>query len=177
MEDGGKKFKVCLLGDGQVGKTSLIRRFVDGQFDEHYIMTVGTNISRKELQLDGHSVRLMIWDIIGQKGYESLRTMYYRGADGALLVCDCTRTDTLDSLRTWVASLKNVAGEVPMLFLLNKWDLDGKAVTLEDAQALASEYGAGTLVTSAKTGESVEQAFSTLATLIEEHKGRKRLES
>ncbi|MDG6221373.1 MAG: ADP-ribosylation factor-like protein, partial [Candidatus Thermoplasmatota archaeon] len=96
------KRKFCLLGEGAVGKTSLIRRFVTDQFDDRYITTIGTKVTKKSLDLPPGSgadrVEMMIWDIMGQQGYRTmLQESYFSGAAGALAICDVTRKDTLDT--------------------------------------------------------------------------------
>lgn len=153
--------KVCLLGDGAVGKTSLVHRFVYDAFDDKYIMSFGTKVSKKTVELGDTSADLLIWDILGQKTHESLHSAYYRGAAGALAVCDFTRRPTLDSISSWVSGFRSVVGEMPVIILANKSDLQ-KAFGPEDARALGSTVGAEVLETSAKTGENVEEAFSRL---------------
>lgn len=153
--------KVCLLGDGAVGKTSLVHRYVYDVFDDKYIMSFGTKVSKKTVELPDAKVDLMIWDILGQKTHESLHGAYYRGAVGALAVCDFTRRPTMESLASWVSGFRGVAGEVPVVLLANKSDLP-KAYSLEEVRMLASSVGCEVLETSAKTGANVEEAFSSL---------------
>lgn len=153
--------KVCLLGDGAVGKTSLVHRYVYDVFDDKYIMSFGTKVSKKTVELPDAKVDLLIWDILGQKTHESLHGAYYRGAVGALAVCDFTRRPTMESLASWVSGFRGVAGEVPVVLLANKSDLP-KAYSLEEVRMLASSVGCEVLETSAKTGANVEEAFSSL---------------
>ncbi len=157
--------KVCLLGDGAVGKTSLVHRFVYDVFDDKYIMSFGTKVSKKTVELADARVDLMIWDILGQKTHESLHSAYYRGAVGALAVCDFTRRPTLDSLSSWVSGFRGVVGEVPVLLLANKSDLP-RSFDIEDVRVFGSSVGCEVLETSAKTGANVEAAFSRLTTRI-----------
>lgn len=168
------KLKVCLAGDGEVGKTSLIRRFVLDQYDDKYIQTLGAKVSKKTLDLfsrrHGLPVRadLMIWDTMGQKGYrELLREAYFRDADGVLLVCDVTRRDTLLNLGPWMEAVRNIAGVVPFCLLLNKADLiDRATVTLKDMEAFHQRSGYPIFLSSAKTGENVTQGFEALVVRI-----------
>jgi small GTP-binding protein len=171
--------KVCVLGDPAVGKTSLIRRFVRDEFDERYLYTLGTNVSKKDMVLEGDrgliTASLIIWDIMGEKGFRDLLAeAFFEGADGALAVADLTRMDTLESLRGWIDAVRKVTGALPLLVLANKSDLEDEAEVPEESIAqLASEFGAGFLRTSAKTGDNVEAAFKTLTKdLI----GRRRLD-
>jgi small GTP-binding protein len=150
--------KLCLLGDGAVGKTSLVRRYVYDAFDDKYLMSFGTKVSKKTVMVDDAQVDLMIWDILGQKTHESLHGAYYRGAAGALAVCDFTRPETKESLRSWIGNFRCIVGEMPVVILANKNDLQ-KAFGNAELATLASEMKCETLETSAKTGENVEKAF------------------
>lgn len=153
--------KVCLLGDGAVGKTSLVHRYVYDVFDDKYIMSFGTKVSKKTVELPDAKVDLLIWDILGQKRHESLHGAYYRGAVGALAVCDFTRRSTMESLESWISGFRDVAGVVPVVILANKSDLP-KSYSLEDVRIFASTIGCEVFETSAKTGANVEAAFSGL---------------
>jgi len=160
--------KLCLLGDGAVGKTSLVRRFVYDVFDDKYLKSFGTKVSKKSLTVDDSSIDLMIWDILGQKTHEALHGAYYRGAAGALAVCDFTRPDTMKSLKSWIGSFRSVVGDNPVLILGNKSDLD-KAFNLSELRSFGSSIGCEVLETSAKSGLNVENAFAIV--------GRKLLEA
>ena len=123
--------KVCLLGDGSVGKTSLIRRFVDDTFSEEYLVTIECNISTKQVSVEDESgnsaeMRMAIWDIMGHKGLTKLHKSYFTGAKGGLIVCDLTRKDTLESLDTWIEPFFETVGVVPIVILANKADLKGE---------------------------------------------------
>jgi small GTP-binding protein len=166
------KVKVCLVGEGAVGKTCLIRRFIQDQFDDRYISTLGAKVSKKEIRVDGPNggmdVDMTIWDIMGEKGFrELLKEAYFHGAQGVLAVCDITRKETLDDLDDWVAAVVKVTGNVPIEYLANKSDLkDQMAISRADVQAAAQSHAAPFLFTSAKTGENVEVAFAKLAQMI-----------
>jgi len=172
METQRMKVKVCLVGEGAVGKTCLIRRFVHDQFDDRYISTLGAKVSKKELAVDGASgpitVDMTIWDIMGEKGFrELLKEAYFHGAQGVLAVCDVTRKETLDDLGEWIAAVVKVTGHIPVQFLANKVDLkDQQAVTEGDVRDLAASHRAPFLFTSAKTGLNVEAGFAALAKAI-----------
>ena len=158
--------KVCLRGDSSVGKTSLIRKYVYNTFDDSYIATIGTKTVKKELRVDyfGKEIELvlMIWDILGQKEYRRVQSMSFQGTGGGLIVCDITRKESLDSLREyWVPELKKVAGNIPLVFMANKCDLK-PAFDPSELGNLAAEHGCPYMLTSAKTGENVENVFITL---------------
>ncbi len=160
--------KVCLLGDFGVGKTSLIRRFVDGIFDDRYLSTIGVKISRKTLVRDASKLNLLIWDLAGGDDYTKARTSYIKGAAGALIVCDLTRPETLAALEKYTIQLQDVAPNAGILYAGNKVDLvDDRSISDEELAAESERLGGTCFFTSAKTGEAVEGIFSQLALTIE----------
>lgn len=170
-EDDLMKVKVCFIGDAGVGKTSLIKRFVLDVFDDRYIATIGTKVTKKIVDVDGKTkVMMLVWDIMGQKGFrELLREAYFFGAHGAIAVCDLTNKETLEELRYWIKALTDVAGDVPIVFAGNKADLENDRVIKEqDLQELATKYKAQAFLTSAKTGQNVETVFKALAEAMSE---------
>ncbi len=168
METRQLKRKVLLLGDGAVGKTSLIRKFVTDKFDDKYISTIGTKVTKKEMRIEtsGEEVLLilMIWDILGQKGYKSVQATSYKGGEGVMVVCDLTRKETLDNLKEyWIPELQKAVGEIPMIFVGNKSDLlEERQITEEELGAVAAEFNSTHFMGSAKTGENVEAIFEKL---------------
>jgi len=162
--------KICLLGDPAVGKTSLIRRFIENTFEDGYISTIGTNVLPKHVPLyiteTGQTIKikLLIWDIAGQVGFSDVHNSYYRGADGALIVSDLTRHRTLETVPAWVYQFQKVTPDVPFVILANKSDLfNKKTFEILEAENLAHSYGTHAFLTSAKTSDGVENAFHTLA--------------
>lgn len=164
------KMKISLAGEAAVGKTSLIRRFVYDQFEDKYVVTLGAKVTKKSLVVEDPGGRgeahvdLSIWDIMGEKFLrELLREAYFYGAQGILAVCDVTRAETLADLGDWKTAIEKVAGEVPIVVLANKSDLEGEAVVDEgDLRAFCEAWSAPYLFTSAKTGANVEDAFHLL---------------
>jgi small GTP-binding protein len=163
--------KVCLLGDFAVGKTSLVRRFVEGRFDDKYLTTIGVKVARKSLEREDSKLNLLIWDLVGGNEFSRAETGYLLGTAGALVVCDLTRLDTIEALKRYTKQVRAVNPNVAVVFLANKVDLTADRM-IDDAQltAVTTELNAPFLLTSAKTGENVESAFAQLADLIE---GRK----
>lgn len=165
-----RKLKVCLVGDLGVGKTSLVRRYVIDQFDDKYIATIGTKVTKKDITMNNPKsgkdefVSVLIWDIMGQPSFrEILRESYFYGAQGALCVCDITDKDTFGELRYWIKAMTATAGQIPMVVIGNKVDLREKAqVTLGELKSFAEGLNSPAIMTSAKTGENVEKAFATL---------------
>jgi small GTP-binding protein len=168
--------KMILLGDGAVGKTSLIRRFVVDKFDDKYILTIGSKIMAKAIQIESDNevfyLKLQIWDILGQKGYSKLHESSFKGADGVMMVADITRKETLESIRSyWLAEVRNIVGNVPFIILANKSDLIKRAEFDEkELGKFASRYTAPFFFTSAKNGENVKQAFYELGSMMLEKK-------
>lgn len=161
MPSGKYIIKLCLLGDGAVGKTSLVRRYVFDVFDDKYLMSFGTKVTKKSFRVGEVDLDLMIWDILGQKSQEALHAAYYRGAAGALAVCDFTRPDTMKNLKTWLGSFRSMVGDMPVIILGNKSDLE-RTFTLAELEAFGASVGCQVIETSAKTGLNVELAFSEM---------------
>lgn len=169
------KFKVCLIGEPAVGKTSLINKFVHNMFDDKYITTIGTKPSRKSIMLkdtkdNGNvDITLMIWDIMGQRGFlQLLQEAYFIGAQGIIAVCDNTRKHTLSDLDNWINAVYKITEEIPIVVLGNKCDLEAdQKVELDDLKDFTSGYEkTDSFLTSAKTGENVTRAFNALCKSI-----------
>jgi small GTP-binding protein len=161
--------KILLLGDPAVGKTSLIRKFVYDIFDDNYISTLGAKVSRKSVYLNHPTMdkkielKLMIWDVMGQKEYDLIHKSAYQGAQGALIVADLTRKETLDNVDNWITGLFNVTGQIPIVLLGNKNDLEEQhQFKFEDLKNTVSTFAAPVFYTSARTGENVEASFKIL---------------
>lgn len=163
--------KVCLLGDFAVGKTSLVRRFVYDLFDDQYINTIGVKVSRKTVAIPRGDriveITMLLWDVAGSEEFEQVRASYLRGAAGAVLVCDLTRPETLDTLRSYAQTLLNVNPDARLVIAANKRDLvEEQKLSRAQVEALATELNAPYYLTSAKTGEGVDTLFRHLARLL-----------
>ncbi len=169
---GTQKAKVCLVGDQGVGKTSLVRRFVQGEFSEDYLPTLGAAFSKRSVEVPApggpRALDLIIWDIVGRLDFVDLvGDAYFQFANGVVAVCDATRRDTFGALASWIDRARAAAGTVPVLILANKWDLQGALeVSREELEALGRETKAEVLATSAKTGQNVEEGFNRMARAI-----------
>ncbi len=178
------KLKICLVGDGAVGKTSLIRKLVFDEFSEKYLTTIGTKISKREMTMPdpdggvGVDIDMAIWDIIGQYGFRRLlQEAYFFGVDGIIAVCDMTREETLSGLEDWLQRVEEVAGSVPIIAAVNKSDLQThRKIKEPDLREMMKKFNAEFLLTSAKTGENVEELFDYLAKTIVEQRRAKRKE-
>merc|ERR1719511_252027 len=151
------QFKLVLLGESAVGKSSLVLRFVKGQFHEFQESTIGAAFLTQTLCLDDTTVKFEIWDTAGQERYHSLAPMYYRGAQAAIVVYDITKPDTFGRAKEWVKELQRQASPNIVIALAgNKADLAGqRSVDFEEASAYAEENSPLFLETSAKTAMNV----------------------
>lgn len=156
--------KICMLGTFAVGKTSLVRRFVESIYDDKYHSTVGVKIDKKVVQAEGQEMMLLLWDLQGEESAQDLRRSYLRGTAGYLLVADGTRNDTLYAALALQAKAQETVGQTaPFLLLLNKADLTSEwSISDRETEALVQK-GWHVIQTSAKTGAGVEEAFLTLA--------------
>lgn len=163
--------KVCLLGDIAVGKTSLVRRFVYNLFDDKYLSTIGVKVSRKTLTVpqgdDIAELNLMLWDLAGSEEFDQVRASYLRGSAGAVLVCDLTRSDTLNTLQVYANDTWRVSPNAQFVIAANKYDLsDQHQIDPAQVEALAASLNAPCYLTSAKTGVEVNTLFRHLGRLL-----------
>lgn len=165
-------FKIVLCGDAAVGKTSLINQYVDETFHNDYRPTLGANIIRKDVLIEEINVnaRLIIWDIAGQEKYNTIRSMYFQGCAGALLVYDVTRPITYETITSkWLKDFKKfVQKEAAHVLIGNKIDLqNNRIITYEQGMKLAEKIQASDFIeTSAKFGNNVNEAFFNLVKKI-----------
>jgi small GTP-binding protein len=161
--------KICMLGSFSVGKTSLVRRFVESIFSEAYQTSIGVKVDKKVVRTNDEDVTLVLWDIHGEDVYQKIRMSYLRGMSGYLLVIDGTRRQTLDDALALNERVFQEVGKVPAILVFNKSDLADKWEIDSNREAELIAAGWNIVRTSAKTGDSVEHVFSKLAaaTLIE----------
>jgi len=156
------KKKVCMLGSFAVGKTSLVQRFVNSIFSEKYHTTIGVKIDQKQVDVGGKEVVLMLWDIHGEDEFQTIKPAYVMGSSGYFIVMDGTRRNTLEKGLQLRQMVKKTIGEVPFVVLLNKADLKSEWEITDDDLARLKAQGITLMLTSAKTGEGVEEAFTYL---------------
>lgn len=158
--------KICMLGGFSVGKTSLVKRYVESVFSETYLTTVGVKIDKKTVALGDKTVNLILWDLAGEDDMSSLRLSYMRGAAGYVLVADGTRPATLEMALSLRKRVEAEYGKLPFALLINKKDLTEQwTVTDADLEKLRGD-GWWVQSSSARTGEGVDDAFADLATRI-----------
>ncbi|NHJ24578.1 MAG: GTP-binding protein [Candidatus Lokiarchaeota archaeon] len=165
------KLKVLLTGAAAVGKTSLVQRFIKNRFQQNYKLTVGVDILTKDVEFKPNEIAtLSIWDIGGQQRFEFIRSTFYKGAAGALLVFDLTREQTYIETRKWLTEIRQFTEQnIPFVFIGNKLDLledVGEVIDRNEARSFAENEGSIYIETSAKTGENVDEAFTELTRRI-----------
>ena len=155
--------KICMLGSFAVGKTSLVRRFIESIYSDVYQTTVGVKVDKKNVQVNGADLTLMLWDIYGEDDYQKMRWSYLRGAHGYLLVADGTRKATIDKAFSLEQRVREEIGVIPFVFVINKCDLSQDWEVDSALEAQLTEKNWSLLRSSAKTGKGVEEAFALLA--------------
>jgi small GTP-binding protein len=164
-------FKIIVIGEGGVGKTSLVKRYVDDTFAQDMKMTIGVDLSVKKIN-DGQIDKvLQIWDLGGQPHFKEVADIYFRGAKGILAVFDVTRKASMDRLEDWIERVSSILGVLPMIVVGNKIDLRNPSegitgVTKEEGTEFATKYRSSYVETSARDNSGVEEAFKALSSLL-----------
>lgn len=171
-----RKFKVVLLGEGRVGKTSILLRYIKGEYDDRQVSTLQASYLDKRLMVDNAKVQLSLWDTAGQERFHALGPIYYRDADGALLVYDITDDESFRKVRTWVKELRRIVGDdIDICIAGNKVDLQrNRKVSEEDAKKYAESVGATHFNTSAKLNRGLEDVFVDLTKRMLSRAGAKK---
>jgi len=157
-------FKLLLIGDSGVGKTSLLVRFADETFSTSFITTIGIDFKIKTMELEGKKVKLQVWDTAGQERFRTITTSYYRGATGIMLVYDVTSSSSFNNINQWMQNIAEHANsDVEKMLIGNKNDLnDRREISCESGTKVANEHGILFAETSAKSSENVDHAFRLL---------------
>jgi small GTP-binding protein len=171
MSDYDFLFKVIVVGDGAVGKTALVIRFSEGRFQDHYKMTIGVDFAIKMVEIGGKKVKLQIWDTGGQERFSYIRPLYYKGAMGVIYVFDITNRQSFDNVEKWRKEVTDYCAGIPALLVANKCDLPDKAVTVDEANAMGVRVNGPFYEASAKTGDKVDDLFTSLARILMQQEG------
>ena len=162
----GKDLKVILVGDGAVGKTTLIHRFCDETFKKTYLATVGVDITTKAVDVGSDTYTFVFWDVSGQEKFKAQRAVFYKGTNGVIMVCDCTSLATVETLPNWKSEVERACGILPIVLLVNKVDLESERKVLSEhisrvrkALGIPQEM---IFETSALDGKNVDTAFFRL---------------
>jgi len=170
----GFGFKITVIGEPAVGKTSLIKKYTQGSFQKEYISTLGTQFSKYEEVIEGEKVELFLWDIAGQDSFEALRQRFYKGSSGTIIVFSHApeETGSFNRIEKWISDIKQNCGSIPMVLFGNKVDLvDERELSsnqnLPTADSIVESYAKekrflGYFKTSALTGQGVKEAFKAL---------------
>ena len=161
-------FKVLLLGNSDVGKSSLLLRYVDSVWNDAFVPTIGVDFKVKTLTINEKKVKMQIWDTAGQERFRTVVSTYFRGAHGILLLYDVTNRDSFKNLESWLIEIeKNAKEKVLKILIGNKCDLtDDREITSDEGKAFALRNGMEFMETSAKMNTNVTEAFETLGKLM-----------
>lgn len=166
-------FKILTIGESGVGKTCILRRFVENKFLKNHLATIGIDFKTKNIEIDGTPIKLKIWDTAGQERFRNITNQYYKGADGIVLVFDVVDQKSFDKIKEWMTQIKSntQTDKIVLVLLGNKCDSEPRNITTQDGEALGNELGIAYYETSALTGNGIAQAFELL---MEESLQRKK---
>lgn len=156
-------FKLLIIGDSGVGKSSLLLRFADNTFSGNYITTIGVDFKIRTILIDGERVKLQIWDTAGQERFRTITSTYYRGTHGVIVVYDATSGESFANVKRWLHEIDQNCDVVNRILVGNKDDMpERKVVLTEDAQRFAAQMGIQLFETSAKDNKNVEEMFNSI---------------
>lgn len=162
------RFKIVVIGNGAVGKTSLIKKFTKGTFEKDYIKTIGAQLSNYIKEIHGDTIRLLFWDIAGQEDFNFLQHLFYKESKAAIIVYSLEENElgqnSFTHIKNWCQEVKEYCGDIPIVLFANKVDLvDENSIDTAQIQTLVDEYNFLYLsLTSAKTGQGVIEAFNAI---------------
>ena len=171
-------FKVLLLGNSDVGKSSLLLRYVDSVWNDAFVPTIGVDFKVKTLNINNKNVKMQIWDTAGQERFRTVVSTYFKGAHGILLLYDVTNKDSFKNLESWLIEIeKNSNQKVLKILIGNKCDLtEEREITAEEGKAFALRNGMEFMETSAKMNTNVTEAFETLGKLMIEFNSKANIQ-
>ena len=166
-------FKILTIGESGVGKTCVLRRFVENKFLKNHLATIGIDFKTKTLNINNQEIKLKIWDTAGQERFRNITTQYYKGADGIVLVYDVTDEASYDKIKDWMEQITSNThqDEIGLVLLGNKCDMEPRNVTEEMGNKMAEELKINYFETSALTGQGIKEAFEQLTKDIMKKKG------
>ena len=166
-------FKILTIRESGVGKTCILRRFVENKFLKNHLATIGIDFKTKTLTINNQEIKLKIWDTAGQERFRNITTQYYKGADGIVLVYDVTDDASYEKIRDWMDQIlsNTQKDDIGLVLLGNKCDMEPRSVTEEQGNKLAEELKISYFETSALTGQGIKEAFEQLTRDIMKKKG------
>ena len=159
-------FKILILGEVAVGKTSFLYRYVEEYFPEEYIATIGVDFKTKKIKKNDTQIELQIWDTCGQERFRSLTKSFLNGADAIIFMYDISNKDSFTNIKRWIKETENLSDEFKKIIVGNKKDLPKRAVSIETVNKLYNNKNITGMEASAKTGENVKEVFDSLINLI-----------
>ena len=171
--------KILTIGESGVGKTCILLRYTDNKFIKHHLTTIGIDYKTKDVNINNKSIKLKIWDTAGQERFRNITQQYYKGADGIVLVFDLTDRNSFEKIREWMKQIQSYTQKesIAIVLLGNKCDAENKAVTIQEASEIASEYNMKFFETSAMNNINIEESFTQLSTQIMKIKEAKNASS
>ena len=166
-------FKILTIGESGVGKTCILRRFVENKFLKNHLATIGIDFKTKTLNINNQEIKLKIWDTAGQERFRNITTQYYKGADGIVLVYDVTDEASYEKIKDWMDQIlsNTQQEEIGLVLLGNKCDMEPRNVTEDQGKKMAEELKISQFETSALTGQGIKEAFEQLTRDIMKKKG------
>jgi small GTP-binding protein len=160
--------KLLMIGDSNVGKTSILTKYVNNQFSNTFITTIGIDFKIKYIKVNNKNIKLQLWDTAGQERFRSITISYFRGAQGAIITYDATDRSTFDNVKKWMDDInKQCSKNIDVFLVANKIDLEKyRVVSKEEGEELAKKYKILYFECSAKTGENIENLYFNIATII-----------
>ena len=160
-----RKIQILTLGDGKVGKTSILKRYNEDAFTSHHLTTIGIDFITRDVQINNETVPVKIWDTAGQERFRTITHTFYKQAEGVLLVFDVTDKTSYENLHNWINSIHEHADEKIIKYLIaNKIDMnEERKVTKEEGQKMANQYNMKYFETSAKTNTNITESIEGLA--------------
>ena len=170
-------FKLLIIGDSGVGKSSLLLRFADNTFSGSYITTIGVDFKLRTIEIDGEKVKLQIWDTAGQERFRTITSTYYRGTHGVIVVYDVQRAESFVNVKRWLQEIEQNCDSVNRILVGNKDDEpEKKVVETEDAETFAEQINISLFETSAKENKNVEEMFVAITRQVLQKKKTSLLE-
>lgn len=178
MSDNTITFKILTIGESGVGKTCILRRFVEDKFLKNHLATIGIDFKTKNITLGDKTIKLKIWDTAGQERFRNITNQYYKGADGIMIVFDVTNQTSFDKIGDWMTQIRSniTENEISIVLLGNKIDMEPRAISPEMGSTLAAQLGIKYFEISAFNGTNIHESIHYLSRdILEKKKGEEKV--